>query len=231
MAAPSYRLYALILHSGSGPHSGHYTSLVRSGKDSKFYDMNDESVTPLSTTPLTQKNAYCLFYVREKGELLKGVLGGGEGEGKKRRRESEEQGEKVERPNKKREVPQGSSYTPGEGPKPPMVQTASSMTPTPSNPNPFVTPSSISSPSTSSTSTTQPQTSNFEAIAQKKKMEKFQAKRSRTREFESKHPPASHQSRAQSHGGGGRGGGSRGGGKKIATSLQGRSNRPKVLRG
>ena len=61
---PSYRLYAVVCHSGGGPHSGHYYARVRSG-DNRWSSMNDESVTPTSTEEaLRQRNAYLLFYER-----------------------------------------------------------------------------------------------------------------------------------------------------------------------
>ncbi|GAA5976807.1 hypothetical protein JCM5350_007254 [Sporobolomyces pararoseus] len=95
--SPSYKLYALILHSGSGPHSGHYTSLVRAANN-KWFDMNDDMVSPVQGVPLGQRNAYCLFYVREKGDQLKEIINGGAastnggenggGGGKKRKRDS-----------------------------------------------------------------------------------------------------------------------------------------------
>ncbi|GAA6039623.1 hypothetical protein JCM8097_002222 [Rhodosporidiobolus ruineniae] len=73
---PTYRLYALILHSGGGPHSGHYTSFVRAS-NGKWHDMNDESVSPVSPNQALQaRNAYVLFYMREKGDALKGVIAG-----------------------------------------------------------------------------------------------------------------------------------------------------------
>jgi len=199
--------------------------------------MNDESVSPLSSVPLTQKNAYCLFYVREKGDLLKGVIGV-EGEGKKRRRESGEEGEKVERPKQKRkEESLGSTYTPGEGPKPPMIATASKKVSSPkldstraatNSFNPFViTPSSTLTPGVPSpgavANTSTNQSSGLEATAMKKKMEKLQAKRSKL--YESKQPPQLH-SHSNGHGHGGRGGGR--GGKKVVHQMRGR-NKPRVI--
>ncbi|BGP37514.1 hypothetical protein JCM10449v2_001420 [Rhodotorula kratochvilovae] len=77
-AGPSYRLYGLILHSGSGPHSGHYTSYVRAA-DEKFYDMNDDFVTLApggGRAPLGERNAYVLFYIRERGDALRQAVGG-----------------------------------------------------------------------------------------------------------------------------------------------------------
>ena len=201
--------------------------------------MNDESVSPLTSVPLTQKNAYCLFYVREKGDLLKGVIGV-EGEGKKRRRESGEEGEKVERPKQKRkEESLGSTYTPGEGPKPPMIATASKVsspkldsTPAAATNsfNPFVTtPSSTltpgePSPSAAAANTSMNQSSGLEATAMKRKLEKLQAKRNKLYESKQLSQPHSH-SNGHVHGGG-RGGGR--GGKKIVHQMQAR-NKPRVI--
>ena len=199
--------------------------------------MNDESVSPLTSVPLTQKNAYCLFYVREKGDLLKGVIGA-EGEGKKRRRESGEEGEKVERPKQKRkEESLGSTYTPGEGPKPPLIATASKVsspkldsTPAAATNsfNPFVTPSSASTavepspPAAANTPTNQ--SSGLEATAMKRKLEKLQAKRNKLYESKQLAQPHSH-SNGHVHGGG-RGGGR--GGKKVVHQMQAR-NKPRVI--
>lgn len=73
-SGPSYRLYGLILHSGSGPHSGHYTSYVRAAND-KWYDMNDDFVSPVPKAPLGERNAYVLFYIRERGDALRQAVG------------------------------------------------------------------------------------------------------------------------------------------------------------
>ena len=60
--------------------------------------MNDDMVSPVQGVPLGQRNAYCLFYVREKGDQLKEIINGGAastnggenggGGGKKRKRDS-----------------------------------------------------------------------------------------------------------------------------------------------
>ncbi|BGP53425.1 hypothetical protein JCM8202v2_000984 [Rhodotorula sphaerocarpa] len=73
-ANPTYRLYGVVLHSGGGPHSGHYTAYVRAA-DGKWYDMNDDYVRPVSVqNVLSDRDAYMLFYIREKGDLLKDVV-------------------------------------------------------------------------------------------------------------------------------------------------------------
>ena len=59
-----YRLYAVICHSGSGPHSGHYFAHVRSGTG-RWHCMNDSSVSDIQpSAALSARNAYMLFYER-----------------------------------------------------------------------------------------------------------------------------------------------------------------------
>ncbi|KAI0033752.1 hypothetical protein K488DRAFT_36143, partial [Vararia minispora EC-137] len=67
-----YSLYGVICHAGGGPNSGHYFAHVKGGKG-VWYEMNDESVT--RCRPSTDlKNAYILFYIREKGHNLQNAL-------------------------------------------------------------------------------------------------------------------------------------------------------------
>lgn len=73
--APSYRLFGTINHSGGGPHSGHYTAFVKDSKGA-WNNMNDSFVQRCNP-PLGQKNAYVLFYCRERGDLLKSAINGG----------------------------------------------------------------------------------------------------------------------------------------------------------
>jgi len=70
---PSYSLYGVICHAGNGPNSGHYYAHVKDGGGS-WYEMNDESVTRLIVPPLSLKNAYILFYVRDKGQALESAI-------------------------------------------------------------------------------------------------------------------------------------------------------------
>ncbi|KAM0787932.1 hypothetical protein ACM66B_006137 [Microbotryomycetes sp. NB124-2] len=72
---PAYRLYAVIHHSGGGPHSGHYTATVKAS-DNKWYSMNDDMVSSVPAPPLNRRNAYILFYAREKGQALKEAIYG-----------------------------------------------------------------------------------------------------------------------------------------------------------
>ena len=66
---PSYSLYGVISHAGSGPHSGHYYAHVK-GSNDQWYEMNDDSVTRHHGPPTSIKNAYILFYMRERGQAL-----------------------------------------------------------------------------------------------------------------------------------------------------------------
>lgn len=69
---PSYSLYGVICHAGSGPNSGHYYAHVK-GADGRWYEMNDESVSP-TRPPTGLKSAYMLFYIREKGQALEAAV-------------------------------------------------------------------------------------------------------------------------------------------------------------
>lgn len=70
---PTYSLYGVICHAGSGPNSGHYFAYVKS-KDSGWYEMNDESVTTVRLPPIGMKNAYMLFYLQDKGQGLEAAV-------------------------------------------------------------------------------------------------------------------------------------------------------------
>ncbi|KAL4249655.1 Ubiquitin carboxyl-terminal hydrolase [Abortiporus biennis] len=70
---PTYSLYAVISHAGGGPNSGHYYAHVKSGSG-QWYEMNDEMVTRQSSPPVGLKNAYLLFYIRDKGQALQSAL-------------------------------------------------------------------------------------------------------------------------------------------------------------
>ncbi|KAJ7228424.1 Usp36 protein [Mycena pura] len=66
---PTYSLYGVICHAGSGPNSGHYYAYVKS-RTEKWVEMNDEMVTTGVRTPVNLKSAYILFYLRDKGQGL-----------------------------------------------------------------------------------------------------------------------------------------------------------------
>ena len=70
---PSYSLYGVICHAGGGPNSGHYYAQVKDG-GGIWHEVNDESVTRLVAPPLSLKNAYVLFYMRDKGQALESAI-------------------------------------------------------------------------------------------------------------------------------------------------------------
>ncbi|KAI0353045.1 cysteine proteinase [Trametes cingulata] len=70
---PSYTLYGVISHAGSGPNSGHYYAHVK-GANGSWYEMNDDSVIRQSSAPTSMKSAYMLFYIREKGQALEAAV-------------------------------------------------------------------------------------------------------------------------------------------------------------
>ncbi|KAL6305799.1 cysteine proteinase [Sparassis latifolia] len=70
---PSYTLFGVISHAGSGPNSGHYYAHAK-GANGLWYEMNDESVVRYTGVPTSLKNAYMLFYVRDRGQALEAVL-------------------------------------------------------------------------------------------------------------------------------------------------------------
>ncbi|KAK7676882.1 hypothetical protein QCA50_020138 [Cerrena zonata] len=63
---PSYSLYGVICHAGSGPNSGHYFAHVKNAKG-QWYEMNDDYVSR-TPSPTNLKNAYILFYIRDRGQ-------------------------------------------------------------------------------------------------------------------------------------------------------------------
>jgi ubiquitin carboxyl-terminal hydrolase 36/42 len=73
---PSYSLYGVISHAGSGPNSGHYYAHVKASND-HWYEMNDDLVTRHHTPPTSMKNAYILFYMRERGQALQAAVTSG----------------------------------------------------------------------------------------------------------------------------------------------------------
>lgn len=71
---PTYSLYGVISHAGGGPNSGHYYAHIKDARG-KWYEMNDESVSHHSGPPLVMKNAYILFYLKDKGQELDAAVG------------------------------------------------------------------------------------------------------------------------------------------------------------
>ncbi len=70
---PSYSLYGVISHAGSGPNSGHYYAHVKASND-QWYEMNDDTVTRHPGPPTGMKSAYILFYMREPGQGLQAAV-------------------------------------------------------------------------------------------------------------------------------------------------------------
>lgn len=70
---PSYSLYGIISHAGGGPNSGHYFAHVKAA-NGRWYEMNDDMVSPHHGTPVGMKNAYVLFYMRDRGQSLEGAI-------------------------------------------------------------------------------------------------------------------------------------------------------------
>lgn len=70
---PSYSLYGVICHAGGGPNSGHYYAHVKDSMGT-WHEMNDETVTRAGAPPLSLKNAYVLFYLRDKGQALESAI-------------------------------------------------------------------------------------------------------------------------------------------------------------
>ena len=94
---PTYTLYGVISHMGGGPNSGHYFAHVRGG-DGVWYEMNDDSATKAQRPePFNMKNAYILFYIREKGQELEAALNSSVINGKKRKNTDGDEGEESEK--------------------------------------------------------------------------------------------------------------------------------------
>lgn len=70
---PSYSLYGIICHAGGGPNSGHYFAHVKAA-NGRWYEMNDDMVSPYHGAPVGMKNAYILFYMRDRGQSLEGSV-------------------------------------------------------------------------------------------------------------------------------------------------------------
>ena len=71
---PTYSLFGIVSHAGGGPNSGHYYAHVKDA-NGEWFEMNDDSVTRCQAAPLRMKNAYMLFYVRDRGQALEAVVG------------------------------------------------------------------------------------------------------------------------------------------------------------
>ena len=70
---PSYSLFGIICHAGGGPNSGHYFAHVKAA-NGRWYEMNDDMVSPHHGAPVGMKSAYILFYMRDREQLLEGAI-------------------------------------------------------------------------------------------------------------------------------------------------------------
>ncbi|KAG8889622.1 hypothetical protein FRB98_003425 [Tulasnella sp. 332] len=79
---PTYSLYGIISHSGSGPHSGHYVAHVKS-PNGFWHEMNDEIQTGTRSQqpPLGMSQAYVLFYLQDSNTRLEAAVLGTNGNG------------------------------------------------------------------------------------------------------------------------------------------------------
>ena len=68
--APVYTLHAVVCHSGSGPHSGHYYSFVRNAHD-QWFRMDDNSVSRQNGgfKAAQLRSAYVLLYTQQRDSL------------------------------------------------------------------------------------------------------------------------------------------------------------------
>ncbi|GAA5853999.1 hypothetical protein JCM9279_003757 [Rhodotorula babjevae] len=215
-SGPSYRLYGLILHSGSGPHSGHYTSYVRAA-DERWYDMNDDFVSPVpgGKAPLGERNAYVLFYIRERGDALRQAVSGapapvgvpskvnGGGAAGKRPRDS------LASQN-------GSTLSPAQSPAAKRARASSDAAPRSSSPPvpvriPFVTGPQPPLVATASASTSSPVQTRSPQLQQQQQQRKQLVKL----------PVHGALGRRQSHKGG----------KKVRPDFGGAANKPRVIQG
>lgn len=58
-----YDLFGVLVHSGSSSNSGHYFSYVKTATG-MWYEMDDDSVNPVSEKVVLKQKAYLLFYAR-----------------------------------------------------------------------------------------------------------------------------------------------------------------------
>ncbi|KAM5153100.1 ubiquitin carboxyl-terminal hydrolase 42 isoform 2-T3 [Mantella aurantiaca] len=58
-----YKLYAVLVHSGTSCHTGHYYSYIKASND-QWYVMNDSIVSRADIKAVLNQQAYLLFYVR-----------------------------------------------------------------------------------------------------------------------------------------------------------------------
>lgn len=56
------RLFAVVVHSGTTPHSGHYIAFVRNVGKNEWWKMDDSRVTSVTMAEVLKAEAYMLFY-------------------------------------------------------------------------------------------------------------------------------------------------------------------------
>ncbi|RUS20117.1 hypothetical protein BC937DRAFT_86321 [Endogone sp. FLAS-F59071] len=61
-----YDLFAAVVHHGSGPGSGHYTSYAWNPTASQWFNLNDAKVTTSNGDAIAQEIVYMLFYKRRR---------------------------------------------------------------------------------------------------------------------------------------------------------------------
>uniref|UniRef100_A0A3B1K5Z1 Ubiquitin carboxyl-terminal hydrolase n=1 Tax=Astyanax mexicanus TaxID=7994 RepID=A0A3B1K5Z1_ASTMX len=97
----TYKLYAVLVHSGSDCQIGHYYCYVKAG-DSKWYKMDDSEVSVADKQSVLSEQAYMLFYIRTtKTKAMKRSNTCGESSGienTKRKREHSQNPDKEESP-------------------------------------------------------------------------------------------------------------------------------------
>ncbi|RYR76829.1 hypothetical protein Ahy_A01g001363 isoform B [Arachis hypogaea] len=64
-----YSLYGVLVHSGSSTHSGHYYCYVRTSND-MWYTLDDNRVYNVSEREVLNQQAYMLFYVRDRKNIV-----------------------------------------------------------------------------------------------------------------------------------------------------------------
>lgn len=64
-----YTLYGVLVHDGWNTHYGHYTCFVRTSNGFWYY-LNDNQVSPASERRVLEQQAYMLFYVRDRRNIV-----------------------------------------------------------------------------------------------------------------------------------------------------------------
>ncbi|XP_059452991.1 ubiquitin carboxyl-terminal hydrolase 23 isoform X2 [Corylus avellana] len=64
-----YTLYGVLVHDGWNTHYGHYTCFVRTSNGFWYY-LNDNQVSPANEKRVLEQQAYMLFYVRDRRNIV-----------------------------------------------------------------------------------------------------------------------------------------------------------------